>query len=51
MGQMSVEQTTAIIESTAKVVEATKEEPNYLWALLLVVVPSMLTYMLRRKKK
>lgn len=39
MGQVSTEQTVAIIDSVTKTVEATKSEPNYWWLLLIAVIP------------
>ncbi len=58
MGFVNTEQTTAIIESVAKVVDAAnpdivqqvQPEPNYWWALLLAVFPILLGWFLNNKK-
>lgn len=41
MGQVSTEQTVAIIDSVTKTVEATKSETNYWWLLLIAVIPAI----------
>lgn len=46
---MQTQQTTAIIESVAKVVDATKSEPNYWWALTLLIIPIILKWYLSKK--
>jgi hypothetical protein len=59
MGFVNTEQTTAIIESVAKVVDAAnpdtvtqpQPEPNYWWALSLVIIPVVLGWWLNKRKK
>jgi len=59
MGLVSTEQTTAILNSAAKLVEASnpdvimKAEPNmnYWWLLAIAVVPVWFGWWLKRKKK
>ena len=59
MGQVSTEQTTAIIESVAKVIDAVQPDtvtniqpdPNYWWLLILAVVPILLGFILNKRKK
>ena len=59
MGQVSTEQTVAIIESVADAIDAATPdtvttvipEPNYWWALSLVILPVMLGYWLNHRRK
>ena len=59
MGFVNTEQTTAIIESVAKVVEASNPETttvaptdtNYWWLLLIGIIPVVLGWWLTKRKK
>ena len=56
MGLITAEQTTAIIESVAEVVEASNPTPvtpeqSYWWWLSLAIVPVVLGWWLNKKKK
>ena len=55
---LSTEQTTAVLDSAAKLVEAAKVEPmpvtpgqSYWWWLSLAIIPVLLAWFLNRKKK
>jgi hypothetical protein len=62
MGQVSTEQTTAIIDSITELVDAAQPdevvnvvqpaiaEPNYWWSLVLLLIPIWFTWWLRKKK-
>jgi len=47
---LSTEQTVAVMESTAKVIEKTQPKTNYGWALVMVIIPVILTWYLSRWK-
>ncbi len=51
MGQMATEQTVAIIDAVRETVEVAQPEPTgKWWALLLVLLPVILTWVLSKKK-
>jgi hypothetical protein len=63
MGQVSTEQTTAIIDSITELVDAAQpdevvnvvqpiaSEPNYWWLLSLAILPVLLGWWLNKRKK
>jgi len=53
MGQMSAEQSIRFVEATADAIARTQPEPestNYLWLLLIAVIPILLGWWLKGRK-
>lgn len=51
MGQMTAEQTIAIMEKTAEIAKPIPKDTNYSWLLLLAIIPIIPALIKLRKKK